>query len=53
MQSRKIKDFYFAIFYNKTKSHKKKQNNIITTKEICIRNRKQFTLRNEESIINK
>ena len=41
------------MFYDKTKSYKKKQNDIITTKEVCIRNRKQFTLRNEESIINK
>ena len=40
MQSRKIKDFSFAIFHDKTESHKKKQNNVITTKEVHIRNRK-------------
>jgi len=41
------------MFYDKTESHKKRQNDVITTKEICIRNRKQFTLRNEESTVNK
>ena len=41
------------MFHDKTKSHKKRWNDVITTKEVYIRNRKQFTLRNEESIVNK
>jgi len=40
MQSRKIKDISFAMFYDKTKSCKKRQNNIVTTEKIHIRNRK-------------
>ena len=36
----KIKDFCFAMFHDKTESCKKRQNDVITTKEVHIRNRK-------------
>ena len=41
------------MFYNKSKSCKKRRNNIIATKEVCIQNRDRFVLRNEKTIINK
>ena len=44
MQSEKMKDFSLTIFHNKTKFGKEKQNNVITTKKICIRNKEQFAL---------
>ena len=41
------------MFYNKTESRKKRQNNIVTTEKVHIRNRKWFVLRDEKSIVNK
>ena len=40
------------MFHNKIKSHKKRQNNIAAIEKVCIRNRKQFVLRDEKSIVN-
>ena len=48
-----MKDFSFAMFHDKTKFCKKRWNDIITIEEVCIRNKKWFNLRNEESIVNK
>ena len=35
-----MKDFSFAMFHNKTKSCKKRQNNIVAIEKVHIRNRK-------------
>jgi len=52
MQSRKIKHFSFSIFHYKAESHEKERYYTVTTKNIYVRMRNGFVLRNKETIVN-
>ena len=53
MQSGKVEDFSFGVFYYKSKPWKKRWNNIVTTKEKRVINWKRFALSNKKSIVKK
>jgi len=48
-----MEDLQFVVLDNQTKLVKKGRNNVVTTKEKCIRFLETLLLRNNKSIINK
>jgi len=53
MWSRKVKYLHFWVFHNETKTLQQIRNNVMTTRNKWVWNRKRFALSNKETIVNK